>query len=164
MASRMISSDGVKLVHRFAPAGGGKLDRQAAGGNEVEGFADEICNGRIRPVAVDLDEVEMRKAIDQAARGDLADAAKIIGVDVVDIAAGELFGAGRDAVEHLIGVDRGNGRSRGRNRGGPNVSRSSARPALEVHGSLSSSIPARIFTSGLAARSLSISSKSMPSW
>ena len=55
-------------------------------------------------MAVDLDQVEMRQAIDQARRGDLAEAAKIIGVNLVDLAAGELFGAGRDGVEHLIGT------------------------------------------------------------
>ena len=53
-------------------------------------------------MAVDLDQVEMRQAIDQAGRGDLANAPKIIGVNLVDLATDKLFGAGRDAVEHLI--------------------------------------------------------------
>src|SRR5687768_2072896 len=44
----------------------------------------------------------MGEAIDQAARRHLANAAKIIGVDIVNIAAGKLLGAHRDSVEHLI--------------------------------------------------------------
>jgi hypothetical protein len=55
-------------------------------------------------MTVDLDQVEVRQTIDQAGRDNLADPAKIIGVDIVDVAAGELFGAGRDFVEHLIGA------------------------------------------------------------
>src|SRR5438270_4782070 len=55
-------------------------------------------------MAVDLDQIQMRQAIDQASRSDVADAPKIIGVNIVDVATGELFGAGGDAVEHLIGA------------------------------------------------------------
>src|SRR5438067_1986507 len=51
---------------------------------------------------VDLDEIEMRQAIDHAAPGDLANPSKIIGIDLVDIASGELFGADGHAVEHLV--------------------------------------------------------------
>src|SRR5438045_1850368 len=54
-------------------------------------------------MTVDLDQIEMRETIDRARRSDTADPPKIIGVYFVDIAAGELLGAGRDAVEHLIG-------------------------------------------------------------
>src|SRR4051812_40084163 len=53
-------------------------------------------------MAVDLDEIEVRQAIDHPGRGNLADAAKVIGVDFVDRPAVELFGAGGNAIEHLI--------------------------------------------------------------
>ncbi|PYJ86077.1 MAG: hypothetical protein DME70_08680 [Verrucomicrobia bacterium] len=55
-------------------------------------------------MTVDLDQIQMRQAIDQASRSDLADAPKIIGVNIVDLATGELFGAGGDVVEHLVGA------------------------------------------------------------
>ena len=45
----------------------------------------------------------MRQAIDQPSPGHFPNAAKIIGVNLVDIASGKLFRASRDAVEHLIG-------------------------------------------------------------
>jgi hypothetical protein len=54
-------------------------------------------------MAMDLDQIEMRQTIDQTRRGDLANPPEIIGINLVDIATGELFSAGRDAVEHLIG-------------------------------------------------------------
>ena len=57
---------------------------------------------RLRPVAVNLDQIEMRQAIDQASRRDLADAPEIIGVNLIDVSTGKLFGAGRHAVEHLV--------------------------------------------------------------
>jgi hypothetical protein len=95
---------GVKLIYRFAPAGGGQLDRQAARGDQIESFGDQISDRRSRAVPVDFDQVEMRETIDQTRRGNLADATKIIGVYLVDIATGELFSAGRNAVEHLIGA------------------------------------------------------------
>src|SRR5215212_9116021 len=54
-------------------------------------------------MAVDLDKIEVRQAIDQATRGNLANAAKVIGVDFVNVSAAKLCGAGRNAIEHLIG-------------------------------------------------------------
>jgi hypothetical protein len=53
---------------------------------------------------VDFDQVEMREAIDQTRFRDLAKSMKIIRVNLVDVAAGKLFGAGRNAVEHLVGA------------------------------------------------------------
>ena len=51
---------------------------------------------------VDLDEIEMRQAINQTGVRDLANAPKIIGIDLVEIAPGELFRADWHAVEHLV--------------------------------------------------------------
>src|SRR2546423_4579159 len=93
----------IKFVDGFAPAGSREFDGKAARGDRVERFSDEIANRRRRSVAVDLDQVEMRQTIDEASRGDLADAAKVIGVNVVDLAIAKLFGAVRHAVEHLVG-------------------------------------------------------------
>lgn len=93
---------GIEFVDRFAPAGRGELDCQAARGDEIEGLGNKVANRRLRTMPVDLDEVEMRQAIDQPGRGDLADAAKVIGVNVVDVAPGELLGAIGDLVEHLV--------------------------------------------------------------
>ena len=93
---------GIKLVHRFAPAGGGQLDGKTAPSNEIERLRNEIADRRGWAMAVDLDQVEMGQAIDEAARGNLADAAKIIRIDSVDVAADELSGASRHAVEHLV--------------------------------------------------------------
>ena len=53
-------------------------------------------------MSVNLDQIEMRQAIDQASRRDLANAMEIIRVDLIDVATGKLLGAGRHAVEHLI--------------------------------------------------------------
>ena len=44
----------------------------------------------------------MRQAIDQPARRHFADPPKIIGVDVIDIAPGELLRALGHTIEHLI--------------------------------------------------------------
>ena len=51
---------------------------------------------------VNLDQINVRQAIDQTARGHLADATKVIRIDRVDLAARELFGAVRHGVEHLV--------------------------------------------------------------
>ena len=95
---------GIKFVDRFAPAGGGELDRETARGDQIERRGNEVLDRRLRAMAMNLDEVEMGETIDQARRGDLANAAKIIRVNFIDIAFGELFGASRHAVEHLIGA------------------------------------------------------------
>src|SRR4051794_18707463 len=44
----------------------------------------------------------MGKAIDQTARRHFANTPKVIGIDLVDVAAFELCGAIRHAIEHLI--------------------------------------------------------------
>src|SRR4051794_13013151 len=94
---------GIKFVYWFAPAGRRELDGQAARRDQLERITDKIANRRCRSMAVNLDKIEMRQAIDEAGRSYLADAAKIIGVNFVDVAIGELFGPSRNAVEHLIG-------------------------------------------------------------
>src|SRR6266403_1065853 len=81
---------GIEFVHRFAPPRGGELDREAAPSDETQRLGHEIADRRFRTMAVDLDQVEMRQAIDQARRGDLANTPKIIGVNLVDVAAGKL--------------------------------------------------------------------------
>src|SRR5205085_5314728 len=79
----------IQFVYRLAPARGRKLDRESTRGNEIERLRDEICDRRFRPMTVDLDKIEMRQAIDQAAARYLANPPKIIGIDLVDIAPGE---------------------------------------------------------------------------
>ena len=63
---------------------------------------DECVDIRIRAMSMDLDQVEMRQAIDQSSRRNFANATKIIRVNLIDVATGKLRGAGRHAVEHLI--------------------------------------------------------------
>src|SRR6478672_2892611 len=92
----------IEFIHWFAPTSGGKLDRKTAGLDEVERITHQPINLRFRPVAVYLDQVEMRKTIDQSARRDFADATKVICVNLIDISPNELRGARRHAVEHLI--------------------------------------------------------------
>src|SRR2546426_5996100 len=53
-------------------------------------------------MSVNLDKVQVRKAVDQAAAGDLANAAKIINVHFIDVSTDELFSACWYSVEHLI--------------------------------------------------------------
>jgi len=50
---------------------------------------------------VDFDQIEVGQTIDQTGGGDFAKAPKVIFVDFANIAPDELFGAVRDAVEHL---------------------------------------------------------------
>ena len=94
----------VSFVHRLAPSGGGKLDREILRTNKIERFIDQTADLCTRPMTMDFDEIEMGKAIDQTRRCYFADTAKIIGVNRVDIAAFELRSAIRHAVEHLIGA------------------------------------------------------------
>src|SRR5229473_3075847 len=92
----------VKLIHRFAPAGGGKFNGQIARANEVESLANDRFNLRARSMSVNLDEIEVGETVDQAGRRDLANAPKIIGIDCVDLAIVELRSSLRNGVEHLI--------------------------------------------------------------
>src|ERR1700730_15629981 len=92
----------IKLVHRFAPAGSGKLDGQIALANEIECFASDRFDLRAWPMAVDLDEIKMGETIDESRRSNLAHATKVIRINVVDVAILELRRAGRHAIEHLI--------------------------------------------------------------
>src|ERR1700730_3315701 len=92
----------IKLVHRFAPAGSGKLDGQIALANEIECFASDRFDLRAWPMAVDLDEIKMGETIDESRRSNLAHATKVICINVVDVAILELRRAGRHAIEHLI--------------------------------------------------------------
>src|SRR5439155_15629638 len=80
----------VKFVHRFAPAGGGKFDRQIAGTDEFQRFIDDRSDVSAGAMSVNLDQIEMRQTIDQSGRNDLANPAKIIRVDFVNIAADKL--------------------------------------------------------------------------
>jgi hypothetical protein len=73
-----------------------------APGDEIEHLFGESFDLCFRPVAVNFDQIEMRQAIDQPGRRHLTNAPEIIGVDLIDIATGELPGAVRNAVEHLI--------------------------------------------------------------
>ena len=92
----------IKLIHRFAPAGGGKFDGEAALLNEIERFINDRADVAAWAMAVDFDEIEMRQAIDQPARRHFADPPKIIGVHVIDIASRKLLCALGHAIEHLI--------------------------------------------------------------
>src|SRR6266571_698337 len=94
----------VKFVHRLAPAGGGKLDREIPRANKVESFINQIADLCARPMTVDFDQIEMGETINQPRRCYFADATKIVGVNRGDTPAFELRGAIRHAVEHLIGA------------------------------------------------------------
>src|SRR6266481_5931623 len=94
----------VSFVHRLAPSGGGKLNREVLRSNKVKCFTDQTTDLCTRPMTMDFDEIEMGKAIDQTRSCYFSDTTKIIGVHRVDIAAFELRRAIRHAVEHLIGA------------------------------------------------------------
>src|SRR5947209_1841131 len=51
---------GIKFIYGFAPAGGGKFDREIARTNEIERFVDDRSNVAARPVSVNLDQIKMR--------------------------------------------------------------------------------------------------------
>src|SRR5437867_4444472 len=91
----------VQLVHRLAPAGGGKFNRQIARTNELQGFIDDRADVAARAMSVNLDQIEVRQTIDESGRGNFADPAKVVCVDFVDVAADELSRAVRDGVEHF---------------------------------------------------------------
>lgn len=94
----------VKLLHRLAPPGGGKLNRQILRANKVEGFINQTADLSVRPMTMDFDQIQMGEAINQTRRGYLTDTAKVIGVNRVDIPAFKLRGPIRHGVEHLIGA------------------------------------------------------------
>src|SRR5206468_6321660 len=95
---------GVKFVDRLPPSSCRKLNRKITRTNEIERFVDNSVDLHIGSMTVDFDKVEMGEAIDQPSRGYFTDPAKVISVNCVDIAALELLGASRDAVEHPIGA------------------------------------------------------------
>src|SRR5437660_10328356 len=78
---------GIKFVYRFAPAGGGKLDGEVARANEIQCFINDRADVTARAMTMNLDQIEMRQAINQTGRGDLAHAPKIVVVDLVDAAS-----------------------------------------------------------------------------
>src|SRR6476620_10793068 len=75
-----------------------------AGGDEIQRLVYHPANVPAGAVPVDLDQIEMRQAIDQAGGGYLADAAKIIFVNLVDASPDKLTCAVRHAVEHLVRI------------------------------------------------------------
>src|ERR1043166_3089348 len=94
----------IKLVDRFAPARGGKFDRQIARPNEVQCFIHDRPNIAARPMTMDLYQVQVRQTIDQTGRRDFPDPPKVILIDLVDVTPDELLSAIRTAVEHLVGI------------------------------------------------------------
>jgi len=94
----------VKFLHRLAPSSGGKLDREIPHVNKVESFINQTADLFVRPMTMDFDQIQMGETINQARRSYLADTAKVIRVNRVNIPACELRGATWHAVEHLIGA------------------------------------------------------------
>src|SRR5436309_2585383 len=91
-------------MHWLAPAGSGELDRQVPCPNNFKCLTDQggdICS---RAMTMDLDQIQMRKAIDQSGAGHFADTTKVIRIYLIDVSALELRRAIRHAVEHLIGA------------------------------------------------------------
>src|ERR1700758_3879998 len=94
----------IKLLHRLAPSGGGKLNRQILRANKVECFINQTADLSFRPMTVDFDQIQMGETINEPRRCYLTDTAKVIGVNRVNIPAFKLRGAIRHAIEHLIGA------------------------------------------------------------
>src|ERR1700693_5803507 len=94
----------IKFVHGFSPAGGGKFDRETTRANEIQGFINDRADVTARAMTMDLDQVEMGQAIHQTGRGDLADAPKIVVVDLINAASDKLSRAVRNGVEHLVWI------------------------------------------------------------
>src|SRR5215471_4739436 len=94
----------IEFIHWFAPAGGGKLDREIARANKIQGLVNDRSDVATWTMTVNLDEIEVRQAIRQPGRGDFAHTLKIIFVDFVDAAPDKLPRAVRQAVEHLFGI------------------------------------------------------------
>src|SRR5438552_13138417 len=99
----------IKFIDRFAPAGGGKFNREVAQTDQVERFDGDCVNLRRRSMSMDFNEIEVSEAIDKPSRRHFADAAKVIRINAVNIASLKLLGAGRDAVEHLVAIKEMNG-------------------------------------------------------
>ena len=81
---------GIKLAHRFAPAGGRQFHREIGGSNFGEDGLEQVIEVVRRAKAKNLYKVEMRHAINQPARRHPTDPLVVIGIDLVDIAPGEL--------------------------------------------------------------------------
>ena len=94
----------IKFVDRFAPARGGKFDAQIARPNKIEGLIHDRSNIAARAMAMDFDKIEMRQAINQTRCGDLANTAKVVFINFVDVAPNKLFRAVGHAVEHLLRI------------------------------------------------------------
>src|SRR4051794_10531830 len=93
---------GIKLAYGFAPPGCRQFNRKTALRDKRERSFRYLDDGAPRTMAMDLHQVEMRKTIDNSSRRHVADAPKIIGVNVIDIAPGKLLRAFRHRVEHLV--------------------------------------------------------------
>src|SRR5437667_9653558 len=94
----------IKLVHRFAPTGGRKLESEITRADQIKRFIDNRIDFSVRSMAVDFNQVEMGQTIEQPGDGDLADTPKIIGIQVVDVVSAEVRRAGRNGAEHLVGA------------------------------------------------------------
>src|SRR5437867_2034420 len=92
----------IKFIDRFPPAGGGKFNRQVACANKVESFAGDCLYLGVRPVTMDLNQIEMGEAINQPRRRDLANTTEVISIKPIDVASVELGCSLGDGVEHLI--------------------------------------------------------------
>src|SRR5215471_2853229 len=90
---------GVKFVYRLAPSCGGELDRKIARTNKVQRFVREHINLCLWSMTMDLDEIDMRNAVNQTSRRYLPDTAKVIDVNLINVGALELPGAFGNAVE-----------------------------------------------------------------
>src|ERR1700736_861829 len=129
----------IKFVHRFAPAGSGKFDGQIVRANEIEGLINDLANFRVWPMTMNLNQIEMRQTIDETGRGHFAHPPKVIGIKIIDVSAFELRGAGGNAVEHLRRVVEVMDRAENEIEF-VQILFDPFRPALEVCGSLSSSM------------------------
>src|SRR5262249_11932663 len=94
----------IEFIHWFAPAAGGKLDREIARTYTVHRCVDDRSAVDIWTMTVDFDETDDQQAIHQPGRGDFAHTSKIIFVDFVDVAPDKLPHAVRQALENLFGI------------------------------------------------------------
>src|ERR1043166_10316698 len=100
----LFRSAGIKFTDWFAPTGGRKLNGKIARTNKFKCLTDQRANVRRRAMSMDLNEIQVGKAVDQSSGNHFPDTAKVIGVHLIDIPALELLRAIRHAVEHLIGT------------------------------------------------------------
>jgi hypothetical protein len=54
----------IEFVHRLAPSSCGKFDREIPRANRIERFVDDRSDFRSGPMTMDLNKVDMSKAID----------------------------------------------------------------------------------------------------